>query len=298
MSTPGSVDLGCHAISRSMLSAYSWSQFGLFILVLVLLYYLVVGLLYYRQELTGLLTPGKKGLRPQLAGTASGVPAPPSLVRPTSAFGQRKPAPDPPATQDDASDLPEAGAAENLPTATARVVAGELAPSTARATGQEESTSEEAPMETTAAASSALEEAQAQDETRTDTADQADERLAALVRREAHSLPSNGEVVPVSIAVLEDEMVHPDPLVGGYEPLASFEEFEEPVASLLDIITAEPSAPLIAAESVSEYIAQLQAGHNPPMLTALLGSCLAEQMGQHLNQFNAELNLLLEADEG
>ena len=31
-----------------MLSAYSWGQFGLFVLVVVVLYYLVVGLLYYR----------------------------------------------------------------------------------------------------------------------------------------------------------------------------------------------------------------------------------------------------------
>ena len=296
MSTPGSADLGCHAISRSMLSAYSWSQFGLFTLVLVLLYYLVVGLLYYRQELTRLLTPGKKGLSPQLAGTAAGGPAPPSLVRPTSAFGPAKPAPDSQAEHDE-SGQPEAGAAENLPTAAEPVVAGELPPSTAGATGQDESTSEAAPMEAMAAASSALEEAQVQDESRTETADQADERLAAMVRREAHPLPSDGEQAHLSIAGPEDETVNPNPLVGGYEPLATFEELEEPVASLLDIITAEPGPQLVTAESVSDYIAQLQAGHNPPMPPALQGSCLAEQMAQHLDQYQAELAALFEADE-
>ena len=282
MSTPRSADLGCHAISRSMLNAYSWSQFGLFILVLVLLYYLVVGLLYYRQEVTALLTPGKKGLRPQLAGAAATVAAPPSLVRPTSAFGPANPTPESQAAQDDEANQPEAGAAENLPTATEPVVAGELPPSTAGATGQDESSSAEAPMEATAAAGSALEEAQAQDETRTETIDEAYERLAALVRREAHQLPPE-----------EEETVLPDPVVGGYEPLATF---EEPVASLLDIITAEPSQ-LVAAESVSEYIAQLQAGQNPPLPPALQGSCLAEQMAQQLDEYQAELAALFAADE-
>ena len=283
MSTPGLADLGCHAIFRAMLSAYSWSQFGLFILVLVLLYYLVVGLLYYRVELTALLTPGKQGLRPQPAGTATGVAVPPSLVRPTSAFAPAKTAPDSPAEQADESHLPEAGAAENLPTATKPVVAGELPASTAGATGQDESIREEASMDATAAASSALEEAQAQDENRTETADQADERLAELVRREAHPLPSD-----------EMETVLPDPLVGGYEPLATF---EEPVGSLLDIITAEPAPQLVAAESVSDYIAQLQAGQNPPLPPALQGSCLAEQMAQHLDEYQAELAALFTADE-
>lgn len=297
MSTPRSADLGCHAISRSMLSAYSWSQFGLFILVLVLLYYLVVGSLYYRQELTDLLTPGKRGLSPQLAGPGAGGPAPPSLVRPTSAFGHAKPAPDSRAEQDDEADLPEAGAAENLPTATEPVVAGELPPSTARATGQDESSSEEAPMEATAAASSALEEAQTQDESRTETADQADERLAALVRREAHTLTSDGEEEALSNQAPEVEKVLPDALASGYEPLATFEEFDEPVASLLDIITAEPAPQLVAAESVSDYIAQLQAGQNPAMPPALRGTCLAEQMAQHLDQYQAELAALFELDE-
>ncbi|UOQ75178.1 hypothetical protein [Hymenobacter cellulosilyticus] len=69
-----------------MLSAYSWSQFGLFILALVLLYYLVVGLLYYRQELTGLLSSRRKSGSPALTANATGVVAPPALVRPTSAF--------------------------------------------------------------------------------------------------------------------------------------------------------------------------------------------------------------------
>ena len=103
-----------------MLSAYSWGQFGLFVLVAVPLYYLVVGLLYYRAELTARLTPGKKVVGGQLAGVGGSAVAPPSLVRPTSAFVQATPA----ATKTraaaegaDASERPEAGADQNLPTA-------------------------------------------------------------------------------------------------------------------------------------------------------------------------------------
>ena len=276
-----------------MLSAYSWSQFGLFTLTLVFCYYLVVALLYYRAELTALLRPGNQASRTQFAGASALVA--PALVRPTSAFAPATEAESATVEADVDPESPAAGAAENLPTAAEAVVGGKLPDSTAAATGQDESTSEAPPLEATQAAQP---EAQVQDETRTETADQANERLAALVRREAHTLPSDGEEEPLSIAVPEDEVVHSDPLAGGYEPLATFEEFEEPVASLLDIITADPSAPLIAAESVSEYIAQLQAGNNPPMPMALQGSCLAEQMAQHLGQFNAELTLLLEADEG
>ena len=97
-----------------------------------------------------------------------------------------------------------------------------------------------------------------------------------------------------SISALEPDVLPAEPLVAGYEPLATF---DEPVASLLDIITAEPASQLVAADSVSEYIARLQAGQNPPLPAALQGSCLAEQMARHLDHYNAELAALFEAEE-
>jgi hypothetical protein len=272
-----------------MLSAYTWSQFGLFILALLLLYYLVVGLLYYRQELTDLLSSGRKPGSRALAADAAGIVAPPPLVRPTSAFA---PSAGEAATVDgDAeTESTEAGAVENLPNAAEPVVGGKLPDSTAAATGQDESTEEARPFEAT---HHAQPEAQLQDEARTEEADQADERLAELVRQQMPSQQVEEELPPTT-PVLEPETIPAEPLVSGYEPLATF---DEPVASLLDIITAEPASQLVAADSVSEYIARLQAGQNPPLPAALQGSCLAEQMAQHLDHFNAELNALLEAEE-
>ncbi|MFC7670745.1 hypothetical protein ACFQT0_27700 [Hymenobacter humi] len=99
-----------------------------------------------------------------------------------------------------------------------------------------------------------------QDEARTEEADQADERLAALVRQQVPSQTEEEELQP-TVAALEPDTISAEPSVDGYEPLATF---DEPVASLLDIITAEPASQLVAADSVSEYIARLQAGQNPP----------------------------------
>ncbi|WP_426491348.1 hypothetical protein [Hymenobacter sp. 102] len=269
-----------------MLSAYSWSQFGLFMLVVVLLYYLVVGLLYYRTELASLLTNSKLGASRPLATVA----APPALVRPTSAFAPTQPAATAAAPQAPAA---EEGAAENLPPATESVMEGQLPASTATATGQDQSADDSTPLD--AAVASAEEQAAAQDQTRTEAPDQADERLAELVRREA-----NAEVNPPAAADHQpDELLDAEPalqqrLPEGYEPLASF---EEPVASPLDILTAGPAPQLVAAESVSEYIALLQAGQNPPAPAGLQGSCLAGQMAQHLEEYQAELAALFGADE-
>lgn len=268
-----------------MLSAYTWSQFGLFILVVVLLYYLVVGLLYYRAELAPLLSLGKRG--------ASHLPAPatapPALVRPTSAFAPAQPAATVAAPEAPAA---EEGAAENLPPATQSVVEGQLPASTATATGQDRSADDSAPMD--AVAASAEEQAAAQDQTRTEAPDQADERLAELVRREAYAEADPPAAVDQPAELPDAELALQQPLPESYEPLASF---EEPVASPLDIITAGPAPQLVAAESVSEYIALLQAGQNPPTPAGLQGSCLAEQMAQHLEEYQAELAALFGADD-
>lgn len=266
-----------------MFSAYSWSQFGLFILVLVLLYYLTVGLLYYRTEIRSLLISGGKACRPTRAGNAVGMLVPPALVRPTSAF-----APDALATGVSTAEQAAAptegsatGAAHNLPPVAEPVVDGGLLAATATATGLDEGHGE-APLP---AARSASPEAPEPEETAPEAADQVDERLVALVRQPA---PTEGEEEQQPVLPTRK----PGPVL--VEPLASF---EEPVASLLDIIPAEP-APLVAAESVSEYIARLQAGQNPPLPEGMAGSCLAEQMARHLDQYQAELAILFAEGEG
>ncbi|MBF9223308.1 hypothetical protein [Hymenobacter ruricola] len=274
-----------------MLSAYSWGQFGLFVLVVVVLYYLVVGLLYYRVELTALLTPGKKLAGAQLAGVGGSTVTPPSLVRPTSAFVKATPAATEAREEADDAERPEAGADQNLPAAAEPLVSGALPDSTGTATGHDESTSDTAPMEATAAAG---DEAQAQDENRTEEADQADEHLAALVRREAHNLPQESETADKATGgVLEPETVQLPLVADGYEPLASF---EEPVASRLDI--APVGLPkLVSAASVAEYLTLLQAGQQPAPPVELAGTTLAEQMAQQMALNHAELDDLFGPDD-
>ena len=275
-----------------MLSAYSWGQFGLFVLVVVLLYYVVVGLLYYRVELTALLTPGKKMADAQLAGVGGSAVAPPSLVRPTSAFVKATPG----ATEaknepGDDAERPEAGVDQNLPVAAKPLVGGALPDSTVTATGQDESQGDTAPMDSTAAAT---DEAQALDENRTEEADQADEHLAALVRREAHSLPTEPIVANAAAAeALVPETVRLPSVADSYEPLAAF---EEPVASRLDIVAVTPPK-LVAAASVAEYLLILQTGQQPAQPVELAGTTLAQQMAQQMALNNAELDDLFGPDD-
>ena len=271
-----------------MLSAYSWSQFGLFALVLVILYYLVVGLLYYRAELSALLSAGRKGVGGQLVGAGGSAVAPPALVRPTSAFVKATPAAtEAPKTADDDPERPEAGANQNLPTSAEPLVSGALPASTGTATGHDESTSDTAPVDTATG-----DEAQALDETRTEETDQADEHLAALVRREAQSISADSADEQPAGA-LEPEPVNQALQLDGYEPLATF---EEPVALLLDIVSAQP-AQLVAAASVAEYLTLLQAGQQPALPVELAGTTLAEQMAQQMAMNNAELDDLFGPDD-
>jgi hypothetical protein len=263
-----------------MLSAYTWNQFGLFILALLLCYYLVVALVYYRQELTALLASRRLG--GDASPTGPGAAAPPALVRPTSAFhptaaGSNESIPDdaPPTAEPT-----DAGAAANLPPAPNLVVGGELPLSTAIATDSPESSGEAAP--------GVVPPAPAANEGQLQEADPMEERLASLVRREAHAQPAEAGPEPAA----PPQAAPPQKVL--YEPLASF---EEPIASVLDLVTAEPAPPLVAASTVTEYIARLQAGQSPPLPPALQGSCLAEQMAQHLEEYSAELSALFAGDE-
>ncbi len=275
----------------AMLSAYSWGQFGLFVLVVVLLYYLVVGLLYYRAELTALLTPGGKVVGGQLAGLSASAVAPPSLVRPTSAFVKATTGATEARQDADDTERAEAGAEQNLPAAAEPLVGGALPDSTGTATGQDESTSDTAPMDAIATAG---DEAQMQDENRTEEADQADEHLAALVRREAHNLPT-GQIAADAAAdgTLEPETVQLPLVADGYEPLATF---DEPVASRLDIAPVDPPK-LVAAASVAEYLTLLQTGQQPAQPIELAGTSLAEQMAQQMALNHAELDDLFGPDD-
>lgn len=287
-----------------MLSQYSWLQFIVFVLVLLALYYAVVGFLYYRDELAALVT-GKKVVSPQLAGAGALGAAPPALVRAKSAF-----APSPTATEaanptGATVEAPEDGAADNLPEAMTAVVGGELPNSTATATGRDDSTDDEGPMDAASSVAGATDEAIALDADREEQADRPNEALAAIIREKAHAVQSEhsadetAEHEAESSAVFIDETnseginietkdTHVD--LGGvehatayqpavadsYEPLA---DFNEPIASPSDVATLEEED-LYEADSVAAYISLVQAGENPPVPVALANTSLAEQLAQ------------------
>lgn len=263
-----------------MLSQYTWGQFILFVLVLVVLYYLGVGWLYYRDELRALLTPGKKGAASQLAGAA--ISSAPPLVRPTSAFG--KPTPNPTDSEQEEGEEPAPeGAAQNLPTTTEAVVTGELPDSTAAATGLDDSAAESGPMDSAAALAADSEEQL--DEDRTEEEDQADEQLANLVRQAAHQMPAEEEGATVAYEPSPTTVI---------EPLATFEEL---IASPQDIVPVLDT-PLCEAGSLAEYIAQIMGGaeEHTAVPAALAGTDLEAQLLARTNEHAHELTLLFGDD--
>lgn len=266
-----------------MLSQYTWGQFCLFVLVLVIVYYLGVGLLYYRDELRALLKPGGGRVGAQLAGATAGVASPPPLVRPKSAFGKPAPQPAEAVAEEGEEPTPE-GAAQNLPATAEPVVTGELPDSTAAATGLDASAEEAGPMDAAATLAEGNEEQL--DEDRTEELDQADAQLAELVRQAAQQLPAGEEASEVAYQLAPAELV---------EPLASF---EEPVASLLDVEPI-PDAPLCEAGSLAEYIAQVMGGakERPAVPAALAGTDLEAQLLARTNEHAHELTLLFGDDD-
>ncbi|TVT36772.1 hypothetical protein FNT36_24985 [Hymenobacter setariae] len=295
-----------------MLSQYTWVQFFVFVLVLLVIYYVVVGFLYYRDDLAALLK-GRKLAVPQLAGAGATASAagPPSLVRAKSAFATA-----PTATEAATAEVeaPEDGAAENLPEASAAVVGGELPSSTATATGRDDSTDDEGPMDAASSVAGATDEAVAMDADREEQADQPNEALAAIIRKKAHAAQpehladgsAEGEENTSAVVIeetnseganienkhphvealhVEDTIEYQPAVATSYEPLA---DFNEPVASPSDVATLEEED-LYEADSVAAYISQVQAGEKPATPVALVGTSLADQLAQFTSTNTDEL---------
>lgn len=306
-----------------MLSQYTWGQFFLFVGVVLVLYYLVVGFLYYRDDLTAVLK-GKKPTAPQLAGAGGSTSAagPPALVRVKSAF-VASPTATATATESAtgaATEAPEAGAAENLPEASAALVGGELPNSTATATGRDDSTDNEGPMDAASSVAGATDEAVALDADREEQADQPNEALVAIIRQKAHemqpgqSLGNSNEkeenrVAPIAknntdetnietkhtsigVSTVELEIEYHSAVAASYEPLA---DFNEPVASPSDL-TPVTDEELYEVDSVAAYIFQVQAGEKPPVPLALAGTDLAEQLARLTSTNTDELADLFGAE--
>ena len=174
-----------------MLEQYTWGDFTLFVFVLVVLYYLVVGFLYYRQELTALLNR-KGGGGARLAGTGPGGASstgPPSLVRTASAFVAATPEATESREEPKAAD---AGASQNLPQAReVAEVTGSLPDSSAAAKGSDDGDQAAAPMDSASAVSKS-DAAADYDEHRTEELDEVDTTLAARARQLAAQMPTDG----------------------------------------------------------------------------------------------------------
>lgn len=270
-----------------MLSQYSWGQFFVFVLVLLVLYYLVVGFLYYRDDFSDLLKGKKVSGGPQLAGAAPGTTAaaPPSLVRPKSAFVATPTATESAAgtaEADATTEAPEAGAAENLPEGAAAVVGGELPDSTARATGRDDSEDDGGPMDAAASVAGATDEAIAADESRQEQEDRPNPQLEALIRRKAHQMPvdnteaeangvdkdgasttagqerlvedtnktdTNAEAKhhAIEVSAIEPEIVYQPAVAGSYEPLA---DFGEPLAEFEELVATKADVAPVEMEEL------------------------------------------------
>ena len=186
-----------------MLSQYSWGQFFLCTGAVLVLYYLVVGLLYYRDEFFARLR-GWRLASPRLAGVGTDDGSvddedddvgPPPLVRARSAFAAAAPVVATAAVTVAvpvtavAAAAPEDGAANNLPGAVVAVVGGELPGSTAAATGYDDGDEELAAAAASGGETAA--DALARDAEREETADQPNEALAALLRDNAQKIPAD-----------------------------------------------------------------------------------------------------------
>jgi hypothetical protein len=285
-----------------MLSQYSWGQFFIFVLVLLIAYYGYVGMVYWRKELGSLLS-GKKATRPQQVGpaTASG-PAP--LVRTTSVFAAA------PVVDEAAESEPTAGAAANLAEPSEPVVSGSLPSSTATATGNDAGQESSAPMETAASLVDAASTEQQQDETRVNELDEVDDNLVALLNNPAYQMPadsdSDNEDSASTVATenetspIESNEVSSDFSTAVYS--TDENDFSDPLATLdfmfaspMDIVPASPES-LPEAESLANFLKQVQSGQKPKVPAELVGTTLVEQFAEMTRQHNQELVDLFRSD--
>ena len=284
-----------------MLAQYSWGQFALFALVLAGVYYLIIGLLYYRDEMGALFS--KKGAAVQLVGVPSGgrgAAAPSPLVRPSSVFAP-VPAAAPETTQP-AADAPQ------VP-----VVIGSLPDSTAAATGLDEVVEDDAPTATVDLAEAEADQEQLLDEQRVEELDVPDSGLAAAIARRAltekgnlsenftksatdeesfSTFTSMGDTEPSAAAYEESTSESTQPLFIGFDPV--------PSAVTLDLSTDVAKLP--SAASVAEYIASVrgqrpEAQAAPVAPLALVGTNLVDQMASKQNTNMAVLNNLFGPDD-
>lgn len=243
-------------IRTAMLSQYSWGQFFVFVLGLLVVYYVVVGFLYYRQHIVALLT-GKKlapaGVGPSAAPRRSrAAAAEDDLVSTSSEYA----APVVVAETPVASTESGAGAADNLTGGQEQIVAGSL-PDSVAATGENVGATELATSENSGG--SATGEAAQEDEEEVvellpDEVSEEDKMKLLAVSVSEKTIRDENLSEKSSIFVDNDDDIAYDAVAS---PLGNeLEPYEVPVTSSLNIITEQPS--IYNADDVNAYLTELQ----------------------------------------
>ena len=285
-----------------MFAEYSWGQFALFALVLVGVYYLIIGLLYYRDEMGALYQKKPAielvGVPAAGRGASSGSP----LVRPSSVFAPKPAAPTTAEVTESAADTPQEPA-----------VVGTLPDSTAAATGNDEISEEAAPAATVDLAEAEAEQEALLDEQRVEELDVPNTALAAAIARKAAAekeisnenfTKATTDENPLPIFTSKEDNA---PSVAAYEESTSesnqplFIGFDSvPGAATLDLSTDVAKLP--SAASVADYIASVrsqrpEAQAAPVAPAALVGTSLVDQMASKQNSNMAVLNNLFGDDD-
>lgn len=240
-----------------MFSKYTWGDFGIFILCLIPVYYVVVVLIYYRPQALALLS-GKK-----LAPAGPGAVPSPRRARPVSAdddlISTSSAFPSTPAAEPDTTSTETgAGAAQNLTGGQEQLVAGSL-PDSVAATGDNIAPTEVAASEATAGtmttASTAVEEAEDEPIPLDVVSDETKRMLLSVSDIEKGTKEGNiSETLPTFVDDENDI---------AYEATAQpssneLEEFSVPLTSTLNIVS-EQSA-VFNADDVSSFLTELQDG--------------------------------------
>jgi hypothetical protein len=238
-----------------MFSKYSWGDFGLFVLVLVALYYIFVVALFFRPQVAALMA-GKK-LVPAGAGA---TPAPrksraaaaeDDLVSTSSAY---------PSAPDEASTETSAGAAENLTSGQEELVKGSL-PDSVAATGDNGAPDETAASESTTGSMTTethqYEEEQYPEIALDEVSEETKKLLRAVSSIEKGTKDGNiSESTPTFVDTETDIAYEAAAQPYGNE----LEDFSVPVTSSLNIVS-EQSA-VFNADEMSAFLTELQDG--PP----------------------------------
>lgn len=263
-----------------MFGNYTWGDFGLFVACLLVVYYVGVALIFYRQYILALvmgrkLVPAGPEPGPRQSRAAA---ADDNLVTTTSAYksAAKAPAAEPPVDVT----APGAGAADNLTGGQEQLVAGSL-PDSMAATGDNVAPTETATAESAGGAATG-DAAQEDEEENTELLpDEVPEetkiRLAALAANEKTTSETNFSEIVTTFVDDQDDI----PYVAAPTQSDLLEDYDVPITSSLNIRSEQ--AAIFSADDLNSFLTELQDGPAEAMAEKFAGTTLgiAEEFSQH-----------------